>query len=68
MLTMISPAPVGSVLSLLLAVLAFVGFSRPSQPEPDVEQRIADLTLKVRHPWKARAQSVKRKRLMGIES
>jgi hypothetical protein len=43
-----------------------MGFSRrEDRPEPDAEQRIADLTLKVRHPLRYRVQAVSR--FIGVE-
>lgn len=47
-------------MALTLAALASLTFSRPSQPEPDVEQRIQELTLKVRDKRAYRARQVRR--------
>jgi hypothetical protein len=54
-------SPIGSLAAFAVVLLASVGFTRrEDRPEPDAEQRIADLTLKVRHPLRYRVQAVSR--------
>jgi hypothetical protein len=57
-MVMISVAPIGWWLaSAFVGILALVGITKRQaryEPEPDVDQRIADLTQKVRHPWRHR--------------
>lgn len=65
MLMMSMPSLFGPVASVLAAVAALVSgltLARKShvQPPYDVEQRIADLTMKVRSPWKYRVSRVGR--------